>query len=113
MLLVAYPGLNPTPPSPLPLFPRPHSSAPLPTPHSPHRCETWCSNSTKKDAKTIDLCNNPMTKEPKLDQVLCVQNIRLIMYLSNARSCLCSVSMEAYRQTAMQTQAGTQADMHT
>ncbi|KAJ1468059.1 nucleotide-diphospho-sugar transferase, partial [Baffinella frigidus] len=31
-------------------------------------CETWCSNSTLKTAKTIDLCNNPMTKEPKLDQ---------------------------------------------
>jgi len=31
-------------------------------------CETWCSNSTKVKAKTIDLCNNPMTKEPKLDQ---------------------------------------------
>jgi hypothetical protein len=31
-------------------------------------CETWCSNDTKKAAKTIDLCNNPMTKEPKLDQ---------------------------------------------
>jgi UDP-glucose:glycoprotein glucosyltransferase len=31
-------------------------------------CETWCSNETKTQAKTIDLCNNPMTKEPKLDQ---------------------------------------------
>ncbi|XP_076013398.1 UDP-glucose:glycoprotein glucosyltransferase 1 [Genypterus blacodes] len=29
-------------------------------------CETWCDDSTKKKAKTIDLCNNPMTKEPKL-----------------------------------------------
>jgi UDP-glucose:glycoprotein glucosyltransferase len=32
------------------------------------RCETWCSQSSKKEAKTIDLCNNPMTKEPKLEQ---------------------------------------------
>jgi len=31
-------------------------------------CETWCSQSSKSEAKTIDLCNNPMTKEPKLDQ---------------------------------------------
>jgi UDP-glucose:glycoprotein glucosyltransferase len=31
-------------------------------------CETWCSKSTKAAAKTIDLCNNPLTKEPKLDQ---------------------------------------------
>ncbi|KAI3702099.1 hypothetical protein L6452_27772 [Arctium lappa] len=29
-------------------------------------CESWCGNSTKARAKTIDLCNNPMTKEPKL-----------------------------------------------
>ena len=29
-------------------------------------CETWCGNSTKEYAKTIDLCNNPLTKEPKL-----------------------------------------------
>lgn len=33
-------------------------------------CESWCGNSTKARAKTIDLCNNPMTKEPKL-QVSC------------------------------------------
>ncbi|XP_069829133.1 UDP-glucose:glycoprotein glucosyltransferase 1 isoform X2 [Dendropsophus ebraccatus] len=29
-------------------------------------CETWCDETSKKKAKTIDLCNNPMTKEPKL-----------------------------------------------
>ncbi|XP_043926163.1 UDP-glucose:glycoprotein glucosyltransferase 1 [Protopterus annectens] len=29
-------------------------------------CETWCDEASKKKAKTIDLCNNPMTKEPKL-----------------------------------------------
>ena len=32
------------------------------------RCETWCGNSTRPIAKTIDLCNNPLTKEPKLNQ---------------------------------------------
>ncbi|MBE3043790.1 hypothetical protein IMZ48_14695 [Candidatus Bathyarchaeota archaeon] len=31
-------------------------------------CETWCSDESLADAKTIDLCNNPMTKEPKLDR---------------------------------------------
>ncbi|KAF9977389.1 hypothetical protein BGZ73_006136 [Actinomortierella ambigua] len=31
-------------------------------------CETWCSDEGLKKAKTIDLCNNPMTKEPKLDR---------------------------------------------
>uniref|UniRef100_A0A8C2WXG0 UDP-glucose ceramide glucosyltransferase-like 1 n=1 Tax=Cyclopterus lumpus TaxID=8103 RepID=A0A8C2WXG0_CYCLU len=29
-------------------------------------CETWCDDGTKRSAKTIDLCNNPKTKEPKL-----------------------------------------------
>jgi len=29
-------------------------------------CETWCSQETKADAKTIDLCQNPLTKEPKI-----------------------------------------------
>nr|CAG4715465.1 unnamed protein product [Naegleria fowleri] len=29
-------------------------------------CETWCSDESKPKAKTIDLCNNPMTKEHKL-----------------------------------------------
>jgi UDP-glucose:glycoprotein glucosyltransferase len=31
-------------------------------------CETWCSDAVLKSAKTIDLCNNPQTKEPKLDR---------------------------------------------
>ena len=30
--------------------------------------ESWCANETKSRAATIDLCNNPLTKEPKLDQ---------------------------------------------
>ncbi|KAL4177276.1 hypothetical protein KRP22_002209 [Phytophthora ramorum] len=30
-------------------------------------CESWCSDETKATAKTIDLCNNPKHKEPKLD----------------------------------------------
>ncbi|TPX66082.1 hypothetical protein SpCBS45565_g04732 [Spizellomyces sp. 'palustris'] len=31
-------------------------------------CETWCSDESLKTAKTIDLCNNPLTKEPKLER---------------------------------------------
>ncbi|KAI9723776.1 MAG: hypothetical protein M1812_001076 [Candelaria pacifica] len=31
-------------------------------------CETWCSDEELKEARTIDLCNNPLTKEPKLDR---------------------------------------------
>ena len=33
-----------------------------------NRCETWCGNASKPRAKTIDLCNNPLTKEPKLER---------------------------------------------
>jgi UDP-glucose:glycoprotein glucosyltransferase len=29
-------------------------------------CESWCSDETKATSKTIDLCNNPMHKEPKV-----------------------------------------------
>eukprot|EP00557_Chaetoceros_sp_GSL56_P002854 CAMPEP_0176501380 /NCGR_PEP_ID=MMETSP0200_2-20121128/14128_1 /TAXON_ID=947934 /ORGANISM="Chaetoceros sp., Strain GSL56" /LENGTH=1737 /DNA_ID=CAMNT_0017900259 /DNA_START=262 /DNA_END=5475 /DNA_ORIENTATION=+ len=29
-------------------------------------CETWCSEESKKTAKTIDLCNNPQHKEAKV-----------------------------------------------
>ncbi|CAG8939330.1 unnamed protein product [Penicillium salamii] len=31
-------------------------------------CETWCADEDLGKAKTIDLCNNPLTKEPKLDR---------------------------------------------
>eukprot|EP00727_Mastigamoeba_balamuthi_P011847 m51a1_g7285 putative UDP-glucose:glycoprotein glucosyltransferase (1435) ;mRNA; r:34055-38973 len=33
-------------------------------------CETWCTQELKKRAKTIDLCNNPLTKAPKLDNAV-------------------------------------------
>ena len=33
-------------------------------------CDTWCSQSTKSSAKTIDLCNNPKTFESKFDQAI-------------------------------------------
>ena len=31
-------------------------------------CETWCSDGELERARTIDLCNNPLTKEPKLER---------------------------------------------
>ncbi|KAG8912650.1 GABA/polyamine transporter [Tulasnella sp. 417] len=31
-------------------------------------CETWCSKDRLHRAKTIDLCQNPKTKEPKLSR---------------------------------------------
>ncbi|GAB6021676.1 hypothetical protein CHUAL_004257 [Chamberlinius hualienensis] len=33
-------------------------------------CETWCETSTLSRAKTIDLCNNPQTKESKLSSAM-------------------------------------------
>jgi UDP-glucose:glycoprotein glucosyltransferase len=33
-------------------------------------CETWCSDESKPKAKTIDLCNNPLTKTPKLENAV-------------------------------------------
>ncbi|XP_018331345.1 UDP-glucose:glycoprotein glucosyltransferase isoform X2 [Agrilus planipennis] len=33
-------------------------------------CETWCDDESKEKAKTIDLCNNPMTKEAKLSAAM-------------------------------------------
>ncbi|XP_060516530.1 UDP-glucose:glycoprotein glucosyltransferase isoform X2 [Cylas formicarius] len=33
-------------------------------------CETWCDDSSKERAKTIDLCNNPLTKEAKLSAAM-------------------------------------------
>ena len=31
-------------------------------------CETWCADEALETARTIDLCNNPLTKEPKLER---------------------------------------------
>lgn len=31
-------------------------------------CETWCADEDLASARTIDLCNNPLTKEPKLER---------------------------------------------
>ncbi|KAI5693677.1 hypothetical protein M8J75_003456 [Diaphorina citri] len=33
-------------------------------------CETWCDDRSKSSAKTIDLCNNPLTKEAKLSAAM-------------------------------------------
>ncbi|KAF2071176.1 hypothetical protein CYY_007511 [Polysphondylium violaceum] len=33
-------------------------------------CETWCDQKSKGKAKTIDLCNNPLTKTPKLENAV-------------------------------------------
>merc|ERR1719327_308940 len=33
-------------------------------------CESWCSQASKPLAKTIDLCQNPKTKEPKISMAI-------------------------------------------
>ena len=38
-------------------------------------CETWCDDESKPKAKTIDLCNNPETKTPKLVRARRSRNI--------------------------------------
>lgn len=48
-----------------------HMQAQLPIHSLPQEwlwCETWCSDESLVEARTIDLCNNPLTKEPKLDR---------------------------------------------
>jgi hypothetical protein len=45
-------------------------------------CESWCGNATKARAKTIDLCNNPMTKEPKLQVKLPLEIIHSLLQSS-------------------------------
>jgi UDP-glucose:glycoprotein glucosyltransferase len=40
-------------------------------------CESWCSDASKAAAKTIDLCNNPLHKEPKLDMAKRVSDVDL------------------------------------
>ena len=48
-----------------------HMQAQLPIHSLPQEwlwCETWCSDESLAEARTIDLCNNPLTKEPKLER---------------------------------------------
>mmetsp|Transcript_28099 Transcript_28099/g.110475 ORF Transcript_28099/g.110475 Transcript_28099/m.110475 type:complete len:1251 (+) Transcript_28099:1144-4896(+) len=54
-------------------------------------CETWCDDESKKKAKTIDLCNNPMTKEPKLDSA-----VRIIAEWSSYDEEATNITVRAY-----------------
>lgn len=63
-------------------------------------CETWCSDEALKTAKTIDLCNNPLTKEPKLDRAR--RQIPEWVNYDNAVTDL----MTAFRAKAQPVQAG-------
>lgn len=46
-------------------------------------CESWCSNETKADSKTIDLCNNPLHKEPKVSMAKVRTTIPAIVLRKN------------------------------
>jgi UDP-glucose:glycoprotein glucosyltransferase len=48
-------------------------------------CESWCGNATKARAKTIDLCNNPMTKEPKLQ--VAMEAVSHCLLLKKIKAC--------------------------
>lgn len=51
----------------LPNFAQQHDIAIYSLPQEWLWCESWCSDASLATAKTIDLCNNPLRKEPKLD----------------------------------------------
>jgi hypothetical protein len=55
-------------------------------------CESWCGNATKARAKTIDLCNNPMTKEPKLQVKLPLEIIVLLFFFLANHKIILSLS---------------------
>ena len=64
-LPILLPSFSPLPYQDLPNYAQ-HSVPIFSLPQEWLWCESWCGNATKAAAKTIDLCNNPMTKEPKL-----------------------------------------------
>lgn len=73
-------------------------------------CESWCGNATKAAAKTIDLCNNPETKEPKLQAARRIvpewteYDAQVAEFMTRARAQLDS-SRDASTQAASRRQA--------
>lgn len=68
-------------------------------------CESWCGNATKSKARTIDLCNNPMTKEPKLQvnddfSPSFPRKIIFLIYTTLIKHCLfkCGVLLQGARR---------------
>uniref|UniRef100_A0A7S1TGV7 UDP-glucose:glycoprotein glucosyltransferase n=2 Tax=Compsopogon caeruleus TaxID=31354 RepID=A0A7S1TGV7_9RHOD len=64
-------------------------------------CESWCDDRSKRTAKVIDLCNNPMTKEPKLAAAT-----RIIMEWKDLDDEAAKVTERALRDAASQFQGG-------
>jgi UDP-glucose:glycoprotein glucosyltransferase len=58
-------------------------------------CETWCGNASKAEARTIDLCNNPLTKEPKIEMAKRIIGQRWIDLDNEARAIELAVAANA------------------
>ena len=71
-------------------------------------CETWCGQASRPRAKTIDLCNNPLTKEPKLQSARRIiaewpaldreareftQAVRAVGWLEWMDNCVCRIAL--------------------
>ncbi|XP_019910403.2 UDP-glucose:glycoprotein glucosyltransferase 2 isoform X3 [Esox lucius] len=67
-------------------------------------CETWCDNASKTTAKTIDLCNNPKTKEPKLSAAVRIVP-EWVDYDNEIKQLLTNVQKRKEEATQIQTQA--------
>lgn len=66
-------------------------------------CETWCSEQTKAKAKAIDLCNDPVTKENKLDRAKRTipnwqEYDQVYMEMKNLSDTDCFITREMYEQ---------------
>ena len=53
-------------------------------------CETWCSKESLKDAKSIDLCNNPLTKVMKILTMMILTMIMTMFFISGAKAVRCA-----------------------
>ncbi|KAJ8389769.1 hypothetical protein AAFF_G00114750 [Aldrovandia affinis] len=72
-------------------------------------CETWCDDASKTAAKTIDLCNNPRTKEPKLTAAMRIVP-EWAEYDSAIKGLLKSVEEERAREVKGQSTLSTQKE---
>ncbi|KAM8834331.1 UDP-glucose:glycoprotein glucosyltransferase 1 isoform 1-T1 [Synchiropus picturatus] len=71
-------------------------------------CETWCDDGSKRSAKTIDLCNNPMTKEPKLQAA-----VRIVAEWSDYDQEIKRLQTQVQQGAAQSPDTRPQTDIHT
>lgn len=74
-------------------------------------CETWCSDSSKANAKTIDLCNNPQTKEPKLDRARRIAP-EWVEYDTKLRRILDKVVVESSEKSKQESSSQSRSSSH-